>query len=113
MTMVLASVGTSVTRNSRQFVFVAGHGMQGAERLGRKSARFVLFRISHAYRDFVSSLLVPHTFSYLLVELDLREHALFALRNLLYDNSDNQEIVRGLEPMGTWDTNAHLWRTKE
>ncbi|EJD07503.1 uncharacterized protein FOMMEDRAFT_164457 [Fomitiporia mediterranea MF3/22] len=38
----------------------------------------------------------------------LREHALFALRNLLHDNVDNQVIVDAIKPMGTWDENGVL-----
>ncbi|KAG9122415.1 hypothetical protein FRC07_001211 [Ceratobasidium sp. 392] len=38
----------------------------------------------------------------------IREHALFALRNLLYKNNENQDVVRELEPMGRWDENGML-----
>lgn len=40
--------------------------------------------------------------------VDIREHALFALRNLLYKNVENQEIVKDMEPMGRWDENGML-----
>ncbi|VDB88659.1 unnamed protein product [Peniophora sp. CBMAI 1063] len=36
----------------------------------------------------------------------LREHAIFALRNLLHENQENQAVVEQLKPMGTWDGSA-------
>lgn len=38
--------------------------------------------------------------------LDLREHAIFTLRNLLHENKENQAVVEELKPMGTWDGTA-------
>ncbi|CAE6533478.1 unnamed protein product [Rhizoctonia solani] len=38
----------------------------------------------------------------------IREHALFALRNLLHKNSENQRIVHEMEPMGKIDENGML-----
>jgi hypothetical protein len=40
--------------------------------------------------------------------LDLREHALFALRNLLERNKENQAIVEEMKPMAEWDDNGVL-----
>ena len=37
---------------------------------------------------------------------DLREHAIFALRNLLHESKENQAVVEELKPMGTWDGSA-------
>lgn len=39
---------------------------------------------------------------------DLREHALFTLRNLLHNNLENQAVVDGIKPVGTWDENGVL-----
>ncbi|KZV72208.1 hypothetical protein PENSPDRAFT_742856 [Peniophora sp. CONT] len=36
----------------------------------------------------------------------LREHAIFALRNLLHENKENQAVVEELKPVGTWDGSA-------
>jgi ataxin-10 len=38
----------------------------------------------------------------------IREHALFALRNLLHKNPENQRIVQEMEPMGRIDENGML-----
>lgn len=38
----------------------------------------------------------------------MREHALFALRNILENNKENQAIVSELEPMGKWDSEGML-----
>ncbi|PAV20078.1 hypothetical protein PNOK_0501200 [Pyrrhoderma noxium] len=38
----------------------------------------------------------------------LREHALFALRNILHENVENQAIVNEIKPTGTWDENGYL-----
>jgi ataxin-10 len=38
----------------------------------------------------------------------LREHALFALRNILEGNEENQALVRRIEPLGRWDENGQL-----
>ncbi|CUA68312.1 hypothetical protein RSOLAG22IIIB_07840 [Rhizoctonia solani] len=38
----------------------------------------------------------------------IREHALFALRNTLYKNPENQQIVQEMEPMGRIDENGIL-----
>ena len=34
---------------------------------------------------------------------DLREHAIFALRNLLHGNIENQAVVDAIKPVGKWD----------
>lgn len=34
---------------------------------------------------------------------DLREHAIFALRNLLHANAENQAVVDAIKPVGKWD----------
>jgi hypothetical protein len=39
---------------------------------------------------------------------DLREHAIFALRNLLHNNPDNQAIVQELEPYRDFDVDGVL-----
>ena len=39
---------------------------------------------------------------------DLREHAIFALRNLLHDNSVNQAIVQDLKPLRDFDLDGVL-----
>lgn len=39
---------------------------------------------------------------------DLREHALFTLRNLLHENAENQAVVDAIKPMGAWDENGIL-----
>ncbi|KAH9852057.1 spinocerebellar ataxia type 10 protein domain-containing protein [Lenzites betulinus] len=33
----------------------------------------------------------------------LREHAIFALRNILHDNRENQAVVDAIKPVGKWD----------
>ncbi|KAF8316804.1 hypothetical protein DL93DRAFT_2226625 [Clavulina sp. PMI_390] len=38
----------------------------------------------------------------------MREHALFALNNALEGNSENQEVVAELKPMGAWDADGVL-----
>ncbi|KAF5352890.1 hypothetical protein D9757_012091 [Collybiopsis confluens] len=38
----------------------------------------------------------------------LREHAIFALHNLLKDNPANQAVVEEIKPMGKWDDNGIL-----
>lgn len=35
--------------------------------------------------------------------LDLREHAILALRNLLDGNKENQDEVNSIQPSGYWD----------
>lgn len=35
--------------------------------------------------------------------IDLREHAIFALRNLLHANAENQAVVDAIKPVGKWD----------
>ena len=40
--------------------------------------------------------------------IDLREHALFTLRNVLHGNAENQAIVDAIKPMGSWDENGIL-----
>lgn len=42
------------------------------------------------------------------LSLDLREHAIFTLRNLLENNPDNQAVVDGIKPTGKWDENGVL-----
>lgn len=39
---------------------------------------------------------------------DLREHAVFALRNLLHGNAENQAFVDGIKPAGEWDEEGVL-----
>lgn len=39
---------------------------------------------------------------------DLREHALFTLRNLLQDNPQNQAVVDEFKPMVEWDNEGNL-----
>lgn len=41
---------------------------------------------------------------------DLREHAIFALRNLLHGNNENQLLVNDIQPMAEWDDNGILQR---
>ncbi|KAI0060979.1 hypothetical protein BV25DRAFT_1806517 [Artomyces pyxidatus] len=38
----------------------------------------------------------------------LREHAIFALRNLLHANAENQAVVDAIKPMGTWGEDGVL-----
>jgi len=38
----------------------------------------------------------------------LREHALFALRNLLHNNPENQAVVDEFKPMVNWDNEGRL-----
>jgi len=38
----------------------------------------------------------------------LREHAIFTLRNLLYRNQENQDVVNDIRPMGRWDPSGVL-----
>lgn len=40
--------------------------------------------------------------------LDLREHAIFTLHNLLEGNPENQAVVEAIKPSGTWDDNGIL-----
>jgi ataxin-10 len=40
--------------------------------------------------------------------LDLREHAIFTLRNLLENNRENQQFVHSLKPSQEWDDNGTL-----
>ena len=37
------------------------------------------------------------------IAVDLREHAILALHNLLKDNPANQAVVEEIKPMGQWD----------
>ena len=60
---------------------------------------------------FLSTSGIHHeNFSYLMHinRSDLREHALFTLRNLLHNNLENQAVVDGIKPVGTWDENGVL-----
>ena len=40
--------------------------------------------------------------------LDLREHAIFTLQNLLQNNRENQEFVHSLKPSQEWDDDGTL-----
>ena len=40
--------------------------------------------------------------------LDLREHAILTLRNLLDDNKENQDEVNRIQPSGYWDKEGVL-----
>jgi ataxin-10 len=42
---------------------------------------------------------------------DLREHALFTLRNVLHDNAENQAIVDQIKPSANWDEEGVLRET--
>jgi Spinocerebellar ataxia type 10 protein domain len=42
---------------------------------------------------------------------DLREHAIFTLRNLLENNRENQEFVHSLKPSQEWDEDGTLKTT--
>ena len=39
---------------------------------------------------------------------DLREHAIFALRNILAGNLENQAVVEAIRPVGRWDEDKVL-----
>ena len=39
---------------------------------------------------------------------DMREHAIFALRNLLKGNAENQAVVQAIQPVGRWDEDKVL-----
>ena len=39
---------------------------------------------------------------------DMREHAIFALRNLLFGNAENQAVVEEVKPIGRWDEDKVL-----
>jgi ataxin-10 len=39
---------------------------------------------------------------------DLREHAVFTLRNLLHGNTENQALVNEIQPMTEWDEEGML-----
>lgn len=41
-------------------------------------------------------------------DLDLREHAIFTLRNLLKNNQENQQFVHNLKPSQEWDDDGTL-----
>jgi ataxin-10 len=43
-----------------------------------------------------------------LFNLDLREHAIFTLRNLLENNRENQQFVHSLKPSQEWDDDGTL-----
>lgn len=45
------------------------------------------------------------------VPLDLREHAIFTLHNLLQGNAENQAVVEAIKPSGKWDENG-VWQEK-
>ena len=40
--------------------------------------------------------------------VDLREHAILALRNILHGNKDNQALVEEIQPMTEWDADGIL-----
>ena len=40
--------------------------------------------------------------------IDLREHAIFALRNLLQDNVENQRVVQEFKPLRDFDKDGVL-----
>ena len=42
------------------------------------------------------------------INLVLREHAIFTLRNLLENNLENQEFVHSLKPSQEWDDDGTL-----
>jgi hypothetical protein len=42
--------------------------------------------------------------------LDLREHAIFTLRNLLKDNEENQNVVNSIQPSERWNQDGMLQR---
>lgn len=44
----------------------------------------------------------------LIASADLREHAIFALRNLLQDNVENQRVVQELKPLRDFDKDGIL-----
>lgn len=44
-----------------------------------------------------------YIFTEAILSADLREHAIFALSNLLLWNRKNQEVVDNIKPMGRWD----------
>lgn len=43
--------------------------------------------------------------------LDLREHAIFTLHNLLDHNPENQAVVEAIKPSGKWDDSGILQET--
>jgi ataxin-10 len=45
------------------------------------------------------------------VYLDMREHAIFTLHNLLEDNRENQAVVDAVQPKRQWDDNGVLQNT--
>lgn len=42
------------------------------------------------------------------MSIDIREHALFALRNLLDSNVENQIVIDEIRPIPQWDENGVL-----
>lgn len=40
--------------------------------------------------------------------VDLREHAIFTLRNLLHGNLENQALVNEIQPLREWDESGLL-----
>ena len=42
--------------------------------------------------------------------LDLREHAIFTLHNLLEGNEENQNVVNSIQPSERWDQDGMLQR---
>ena len=51
-----------------------------------------------------------HSGSGITQKLDLREHAIFTLHNLLEDNEENQNVVNGIQPSGRWNKGGMLER---
>lgn len=43
-----------------------------------------------------------------ILDADLREHAIFALRNLLQDNVENQQVVQEFKPLRDFDKDGIL-----
>ena len=43
-----------------------------------------------------------------LPHVDLREHAIFALHNLLKGNKENQAVLHAIGPSESWDENGIL-----
>jgi hypothetical protein len=44
----------------------------------------------------------------LTIRTDLREHSIFALRNCLQDNLENQQVVREVKPLRDFDKDGVL-----
>lgn len=57
---------------------------------------------------FFLSIYLTHRLQFKQINLDLREHAIFTLRNLLENNLENQEFVHSLKPSQEWDEDGTL-----